>query len=268
MRRRSQCQRGPPRRSGAATSEDSTGDPATPSFTRSRTLRARSARNEGTDRRRQPLLLPRALTMAGHDTTCAARRMHGVEGISGGARCMVSHVSGPRSLACGSRSRSCRTFRRIPRCSVRLDTRCARHSRGDLPTGPCPSHVDRPPGPVVLRMPRAEQRQHMLRAVRRPDREQTMSVQVKRAPAMNRLEAFVSHRISLFWPALGDQASPVHERTRCGGIPHGMTAAIAPNLGGSLGCSWERPLPPGRCGVGGPHRERIIPVLRGDPRPA
>ena len=187
--------------------------------------------NERTYRRRQPLLLPTALTMSGHDTVCAASRLHGLEGIRGGVRRMVGHVSSPRSLACGSRGSSCRPFRRISRGSVRLYARRACHSGTDFPASPRPSHIDRPPRPAVLRILLAEQRQHMLRAVRRPAREQTMSVQVKRAAAMDRLEAFVSHPISLFWPTLGDQTSAVHQRMCYAGIPNRVTAATKSDCG-------------------------------------
>lgn len=77
-----------------------------------------------------------------------------------------------------------------------LQTRCTRLADSNLATGPRSRCLDGPARPIVLRIVLAEQRQHMLRALCGPGREETMPMQVKRTATMDRFEAIVSHRIS------------------------------------------------------------------------
>ena len=156
--------------------------------------------NERANLFRKPVLLPGAFTISSHATICIASFLHSLDGISGCLWCVVSHMSGPRSLARSSRGGSCRTFNRTPRGGMRLNTRCTRLANSDLPTRPCPRCFNRPPRPVVIWVLLDEKRQYVLRAICGPSYEQTMPMQVKLTSTMNRLESIVSHQSSLLCP--------------------------------------------------------------------
>jgi hypothetical protein len=67
----------------------------------------------------------------------------------------------------------------------------------DFSARPSPRLRNRNSRSVILRLPTLEQRQHMLRTVRCPEREQTMARQFQRSTAMRGNETSVSHRIIL-----------------------------------------------------------------------
>jgi hypothetical protein len=127
---------------------------------------------------------------------CLASCLHGLDGICGWSAGVVAHMSGCRGVAGGSRNGSRNALFRIPRSRIRRNSGCARFADTDLPARPRSRRFNRSQRPVVLRVLPGKKRQNVLRAVRGPSREQSMSTRVKQPAAMNRLESNVSHQRS------------------------------------------------------------------------
>ena len=143
---------------------------------------------------RKVVPLPGALAVGRHDGIGSVdRSLHGLDRVPGGLRGMVRHVGGSGGMAGRSCGGGGATGHGLPRGGVRRDRRDPGLADRDLSASPSARRLDGAPGPFITGKLMVEQGHDVLRAIRRPDREQAMSRQVKRAPAVDRLESFVPH---------------------------------------------------------------------------
>jgi hypothetical protein len=92
---------------------------------------------------------------------------------------MISHMRGRHSVSGGPRGFTRGDVSGLPRGGVRSNRCRASRADTDLSGRPRASRLDREAGPVVEWMAPAEQREHVLRAVSRPQGKLPMPVQIK-----------------------------------------------------------------------------------------
>jgi hypothetical protein len=140
-----------------------------------------------------PSPLPVALGATGVGSRRRARsRLDRADGIRRRAELVGRDMRDGRRLGRGEGGVA-RRAREVASRRVRMTRGGPRVRHPDLAARPGPSHLDRLTGPVVVWSHGGEEREDVVRAVRRPDRESVMVVVLERAAAPDRDEPGIAN---------------------------------------------------------------------------